>query len=648
MKTEKLITTTFSIMFMALHVLAQGNLTPPGAPAATMKTLDQIEPRMPISQADMPLTISAPGSYYLTTNLTGTAANNGITISSDDVTLDLMGFTLRGVPSSLEGINVSSVIRNLTIRNGIVREWGRHGVDAFNAKNSSLEQLKAYNNGWESTFQDGLSIGLNGRVTACQAENNQRDGIVSRSGCTITDSTASFNGDDGIETDVGCTITDSTAYNNGDDGIVTDSGCTITDSSAYRNGDEGIETASGCTVNRCTTHANKNDGIQVSSDCAVVGNTCDGNSFLGDGAGILATSSDNRIEGNHATRNTRGIDINGIGNYIAANTVRDNGDNYDIVAGNQLNLLLGELPESIDWPASVKLAGTLTGESGSAGITINADDVTIDLDGHALIGVPGSLEGIAVPTTRYNITIRDGVVRNWGGHGVDAILAQNSSLENLKAYTNGWDGTPQDGLRIGNNGRIAACQAQANQNFGIRTGRGSTITDSTVNLNGSYGIFAGFDNTITHSSAERNGSGIVAGAGSMITDSTSGFNDDDGIGTSVSCTVNRCTVYNNTGNGIRVSSDSAVVGNTCDSNGARGGDSAGIFATGSDNRIDGNNVTDNDRGIDVDGSGNIIIRNTASGNTTANYDIAGSNKDAQILTPGSGFISTDPWANFSF
>jgi hypothetical protein len=42
--------------------LAQGSLTPPpGAPAPTMKTLDQIEARTPISSA--PFTISAPGSY---------------------------------------------------------------------------------------------------------------------------------------------------------------------------------------------------------------------------------------------------------------------------------------------------------------------------------------------------------------------------------------------------------------------------------------------------------------------------------------------------------------------------------------------------------------------------------------------------------
>src|SRR5437762_3077985 len=69
----------------------QGPLTPPGPPAPLFKTLQQIEPRTPISSA--PFTISAPGSYYLTTNLTG---GTGITISANEVNLDLMGFRLVG------------------------------------------------------------------------------------------------------------------------------------------------------------------------------------------------------------------------------------------------------------------------------------------------------------------------------------------------------------------------------------------------------------------------------------------------------------------------------------------------------------------------------------------------------------------------
>src|SRR5689334_14686480 len=73
---------------------AQGSLTPPGAPAPTMKTLSQVEPRTPISS--LPYTITNPGSFYVTTNLNYSGAGNGITVSSGNVTIDLNGFTLQG------------------------------------------------------------------------------------------------------------------------------------------------------------------------------------------------------------------------------------------------------------------------------------------------------------------------------------------------------------------------------------------------------------------------------------------------------------------------------------------------------------------------------------------------------------------------
>jgi hypothetical protein len=101
-------------------VFAQGSLTPPGAPAPTMKTLAQIEPRTPVSSA--PFTISVPGSYYLTTNLT-VSSGNAITIATSGVTLDLNGFTIASTAPSAtgNGILLSGGLRNITIQNGFIQ-----------------------------------------------------------------------------------------------------------------------------------------------------------------------------------------------------------------------------------------------------------------------------------------------------------------------------------------------------------------------------------------------------------------------------------------------------------------------------------------------------------------------------------------------
>jgi len=100
-------------------VFAQGSLTPPGAPAAMMKTLTQVEPRTAITNTASTYTISVPESYYLTTNLT-VSSGNGIAIAASGVTLDLNGFTISSTAASATGygISLNSPLSDITIVNG--------------------------------------------------------------------------------------------------------------------------------------------------------------------------------------------------------------------------------------------------------------------------------------------------------------------------------------------------------------------------------------------------------------------------------------------------------------------------------------------------------------------------------------------------
>jgi len=124
--------------------------------------------------------------------------------------------------------------------------------------------------------------------------------------------------------------------------------------------------------------------------------------------------------------------------------------------------------------------------------------------------------------------------------------------------------------------------------------------------------------------------------------------------------VTDCTARLNNGDGIQVDGDCRVTDNTCESNGFGAGSGAGIFAPGGDNRIEGNHCTDNDRGIDVDVAGNIIIRNTCASNAI-NWMIAANNYYGPIInrtgvvtavvngSAAAGTLATtDPNANFTY
>jgi len=102
-----------------------------------------------------------------------------------------------------------------------------------------------------------------------------------------------------------------------------------------------------------------------------------------------------------------------------------------------------------------------------------------------------------------------------------------------------------------------------------------------------------------------------------------------------------------------------VFANQCGGSGtAPGHNTTGIHVIGADNRIEGNTLTSRARGLDVDFSGNIIIRNVASGNAV-NYDISATNFGQFVVAVNSGAAfagnaggaaigTTDPWVNFSY
>ena len=259
---------------------------------------------------------------------------------------------------------------------------------------------------------------------------------------------------------------------------------------------------------------------------------------------------------------------------------------------------ISSLPYKITMQGSYYLTTNLTATGSGAGITIAADNVTLDLDGFALIGGgSGTVAGINVPAAQKNILIRNGTVRGWTNGGINALNASNSVIQ---------------GIRLSNNSASSTFFNVA----GLSIGNGSTVKDCFVANN-------------------PNSHGISVGNAS---------------------TVNGCVVRSNSeGAGIRAMDRCYVVGNVSDSNGT------GI-TMGSGNRIESNSCTFNlSAGVLVPSgaTNNLLIRNNARGNNP-NYTIATGNRYGAIvnLTPSSSgaangdaapstITSTDPWANFA-
>ena len=549
-------------------LLAQGPLTPPGAPAPTMKTLQQIEPRTEINATNTPgdadsiFKITQSGSYYLSGNLTGVAAKYGIEIAANDVTLDLNGFALNGVAGSLGGVGVTAIVGGLAVMNGTARGWGQSGVGAGNAPAGTFENLRLTGNGFS-----GLIAGANATVTRCTARSNTGHGIVVLGGSVVTACTASLNTDAGINAaGVGCSVSDCVAESNTGDGIFANAGSTITHCVARGNG-TGLENQGGGLITGCTAQSNLGDGILVASQCTVRENHCVANgSGAGSGAGIHATGTENRIEANHCLGADKGLDLDAGNNIVAANTVRGNTDNYSFAAGNQLDLLLCGIPESIDWPANVKFAGSFqfTATGGSA-IAITASNVTLDLSGCTLSATtPVTGNAIVVSSGLRNIEVKNGTIAGttsvtvsgsppvWsvvpGGFSNGIVGSNPSYPDNCQFRQLRISGCRQDGLSGFENPMIDQVTTLQNGGTGIIAtavgNRGGVVTNSTATLNGADGISeassvsnctARFnrsggiyhaDTVINCAAKENGGSGID---GTAVSHCFAGLNGSDGI-----------------------------------------------------------------------------------------------------------------------
>lgn len=338
----------------------------------------------------------------------------------------------------------------------------------------------------------------------------------------------------------------------------------------------------------------------------------------------------------------------------------------------------------ISMPGHYYLTGDLVGVAGKRGIRIDADDVTIDLEGFALRG-PGSSTGIAdreseeLPNIK-NLTVRNGTVEGWS-EGLGMFNCSSARVEDVTFTGNASSGLTFNGLLM-----VRSCAAYGNGGSGFENQGSGQFIDCISSYNA--GGFFVSDGQIIDCTARSNQYGITLN-GSTARDCVAQSNSNENIGVNarssvVECqvvgggvgiriyghtsTVERCSVMATSGHGIAVDfSNARIIDNNIGYCGSNSGVSAIEVASGVQRvHIEGNNAWDCYRGIIVQGSQCMVLRNRvgrlrgafntyyiAPGNVVAPIVQAATNVGTVSIVVGSPtyagtVVTTDPNANISY
>jgi hypothetical protein len=323
---------------------AQGPLLPPGAPAPSMRTLEQVEPRTPVESLpgnDLFLhVIEAPGAYYLTGNLTGVNGKGGIGITTSSVTVDLRGFTVAGVEGATYGIQSSDLqATGIHVINGIIRDWPFLGLQ-LRGRGNRVQGISVISNPG-----GGMFIGPAAAVLDCTAVQNGQLAYFIGEGSVISRCTAQLNtSGTAFSISRGGAVSDCTAVSNAGGGFGASSGdVTFFNSNSRGNGGYGFSLADSSSIQHCTSVNNGADGIVALGNCLILNNTVSGNGQTATGsAGIRVNGANNRIDGNNVLNHSRaltdvGIQVSAAGNLVVRNSASNNTANFSITGVNTVD-----------------------------------------------------------------------------------------------------------------------------------------------------------------------------------------------------------------------------------------------------------------------------------------------------------------------
>jgi len=267
----------------------------------------------------------------------------------------------------------------------------------------------------------------------------------------------------------------------------------------------------------------------------------------------------------------------------------------------------------ITQPGSYYLTGNLVVSPNKSGIFIDAENVTIDLNGFEISysGPDSDSSGIEASDDEIperGCTVKNGAIRGFHGSGVS--LDDSSTVENVRVRGNG---SSSYGILVSSHGRVSGC----------------SVTGANI--------------------------GIAASYAAIVENCTSAENSQSGYSV-VGAVVRGCTAMNNASYGIYAQAGAVVEGNRLYNNGVASGSAIAIAGEGSvvrDNDIRGGWVGVR---LNTGAADNLVAANRIRGTGSWPIVMSGqaqntfpNNHVAQIITnPASPFTATNPFANIEY
>jgi hypothetical protein len=276
-----------------------------GQPSTTPETVAlQGESRIAISGSRTPVPpfeIDSPGSYVLTGDRL--CAGDGIRVLADQVTIDLMGFSLVGPDSGATvGITMDGR-RNVEIRNGTIRDFGERGIYDRNTDKTAFGKrildVRVIANG-----KCGICLGGDGNlIKDCLVADNLGTGLCTGKSI-ITGNIFMNNTTGGLSAGSGSLVVANSVLQNKATGIFSREACTIRDNVVWESSNTGIYAELGSLVEDNVACSNNQSntpgvyaGIRAVGDCIVRGNSARAN-LQND---FMTVLSGNVLEDNLAT-----------------------------------------------------------------------------------------------------------------------------------------------------------------------------------------------------------------------------------------------------------------------------------------------------------------------------------------------------------